>query len=56
MSLQHWFRVGTHAWCHLFRVVPAEFKTGMCEIKILGSEVLWCIFGTLVQGCHTCVV
>ena len=102
MSLQHWFRVGTHAWCHLFRVVQAKFKTGMCEmkifglkfvvclgtlaqdelahmrgvtwravpakfktgmceikileIKILGSEVLWCIFATLVQGWHTCVV
>ena len=23
-----------------------------CTIKILGSEVLWCIFGTLVQGWH----
>ena len=31
-----------------WRAVPAKFKTGMCEIKILGSEVLWCIFGTLV--------
>jgi hypothetical protein len=29
--------------------VPAKFKRGMCEMKILGSEVLWCIFGTLVQ-------
>ena len=80
--------VGTHTWCHLFRVVQAKFETGMCEmkifglkfvvclgtlvqdglahmlfrqsskqgceIKILGSEVLWCIFGTLVQGWHTC--
>ena len=27
------------AWCHLFRVVPAKFKTGMCEMKIFGSEV-----------------
>ena len=42
--------------CHLFRVVQAKFETGMCEIKILGSEVLWCIFGTLVQCWHTCVV
>ena len=25
----------------------------MCEMKILGSEVLWCIFATLVQGWHT---
>ena len=39
-----------------WRAVPAKFKTGMCEIKILGSEVLWCIFGTLVQGWQTCVV
>ena len=39
MSLQHWFRVGTHAWCHLFRVVPAKFKTGMCEMSKFGSEV-----------------
>ena len=40
-------------WCHLFRVVQAKFETGMCEMKILGSEVLWCIFGTLVQdGTH----
>ena len=29
--------------------VPAKFKRGMCEIKILGLEVLWCVFGTLVQ-------
>ena len=48
--------VGTHAWCHLFRVVQAKFETGMCEIKILGSEVLWCVFATLVQGWHTCEV
>ena len=34
MSLQHWFRVGTHAWCNLFRVVPEKFETGMCEMKI----------------------
>ena len=27
----------------------AKFKAGMSEMKILGSEVLWCIFGTLVQ-------
>ena len=25
----------------IWRAVPAKFKTGMCEIKILGSEVLW---------------
>ena len=33
----------------IWRAAPAKFKTGMCEMKILGSEVLWCIFGTLVQ-------
>jgi len=31
--------VGTHAWCNLFRGVPAKFKTGMCEMNIFGSEV-----------------
>ena len=39
-----------------WRAVPAKFKTGMFEMNILGSEVLWCIFGTLVQGWHTCMV
>ena len=43
--------VGTHAWCNM-----AKFTTGMCEMKILGSEVLWCVFATLVQGWHTCMV
>ena len=33
----------------IWKAAPAKFKRGMCEIKILGSEVLWCIFGTLVQ-------
>ena len=32
-----------------WRAVPAKFKRGMCEIKILGSKILWCVFGTLVQ-------
>ena len=40
----------------IWRAVPAKFNTGMCEMKILGSEVLWCVFATLVQGWHTCVV
>ena len=39
-----------------WRAVPAKFKTGMCEMKIGGSEVLRCIFGTLVQGWNTCMV
>ena len=47
--------VGTHAWCNLFRVVPAKFKTGMCEMKIFGLKFVVCL-GTLVQGWHTCVV
>ena len=40
----------------MWRAVPAKFNTGMREMKILGSEVLWCVFVTLVQGWHTCVV
>ena len=32
-----------------WRAVPAKVKTGICEMKILGSEVLWSIFVTLVQ-------
>ena len=44
------FRMGwhTHAWCNLFRVVPAKFKTGMCEMKIFGLEFVVCL-GTLGQ-------
>ena len=45
-----------HMCCVTWRAVLAKFKTGMCEMKILGSEVLWCVFATLVQGWHTCVV
>ena len=33
----------------IWRAAPAKFKRGMCEMKILGSEVLWCVCGTLVQ-------
>ena len=33
----------------IWRASPEKFKKGMCEMKILGSEVLWCVFGTLVQ-------
>ena len=40
----------------IWRAAPAKFKRGMCEMKILGSEVLWCVFGTMVQGWHTCGV
>ena len=36
----------------IWRAVPAKFKTGMCEMKILGSEILWCVFRT---GWHTLV-
>jgi hypothetical protein len=32
-----------------WRAVPAKVKTGICEMKILGSDVLWRIFVTLVQ-------
>ena len=33
----------------IWRAAPARFKRAMCEMKILGSEVLWCVFGTLVE-------
>ena len=49
--------VGTHAWCHLFRVVPAKFKTGMCEMKIFGTEVCSVSWGRWFRmGWLTCVV
>ena len=54
MSLKHSFRVGTHAWCNLFRVVPAKFKQGMCEMKKFGSEVcsvFWDV-GSVWVGTH----
>ena len=40
--------VGSHAWCNLFRVVPAKFKIGMCEMNIFGLNFVVCL-GTLVQ-------
>ena len=37
------------------RSVPAKFKTGMCEMKILGSEILWCVLGHWFRmDWHTC--
>ena len=33
----------------IWRAAPAKFKTGMCEMKILGSEVLWCAFAGLAH-------
>ena len=33
----------------IWRAAPAKFKTGMCEMRILRSEVLRCVFGTLFQ-------
>ena len=36
------------------RNVQAKFKTGMWEMKILGSEVLWYVFTILVQEWHLC--
>ena len=48
--------VGTHAWCNMESCSGKVQKRDVCEMKILGSEVLWCIFGTLIQGWHTCVV
>ena len=44
-----------HMWGIIWRSVPAKFKTGMCEMKILGSEVLWCVLGHWFKmGWHTC--
>ena len=37
-----------HAWCNLFRVVPAKFRTGMCEMNMLGLKFVLCL-GRLVQ-------
>ena len=37
----------------IWRAAPAKFKRGMCEMKILGSEILSCVFR---MGWHTCVV
>ena len=34
-----------HMWGIIWRSAPAKFKTGMCEMKILGSEVLWSVLG-----------
>ena len=34
-------------------IAPAKFKRGMFEMKILGSEILWCVFR---MGWRTCVV
>ena len=49
--------VGTHMRGVKWKVVPAKFKAGICEMKILGFQVLWCIFGTLVRmGWHKCVL
>ena len=46
-----------HMWGIIWRSVPAKFKTGMCEMKILGSEVLWSILGHWFRmGWHTCGV
>ena len=32
-----------------WRPCPAKFSKGMCEMKILGFEISWCIFRALVQ-------
>ena len=41
----------------IWRAAPAKFKRGMCEMKILGSEVLWCVLGRWFRmGWLTCVV
>ena len=57
-----------HMWGIIWRSdenLGAKFKTGMCEMKILGSEVLWCVLGhwfilgsdgLFRKGWHTCGV
>ena len=44
----------------IWRAVPAKFKSGMCEMKILGSEILEYVLMSLERwlkmGWHTCVV
>ena len=46
-----------HMWGIIWRSAPAKFKKGMCEMKILGSEVLWCVLGHWFKmGWHTCGV
>ena len=54
--LGHWFRTGWPTCVVQHGELFRKSSKQMCEMKILGSEVLWCIFGTLVQGWHTCVV
>ena len=46
----------THMCGVTWRAGPEKLKTGICEMKILGSEVLWLFFPTLAQGWHTRVV
>jgi len=36
-----------HMWGIIWRSAPAKFKIGMCEMKILGSEVY-----LFRMGCH----
>ena len=31
-----------HIWGIIWRSAPVKFKAGMCKMKILVSEVLWC--------------
>ena len=35
----------THMCGVTWRAGPEKLKTGICEMKILGSEVLWCVLG-----------
>ena len=36
----------------IWRAAPAKFKTGMCEMKILGSEFCGVSLQHVVQGWH----
>ena len=39
----------THMRGVTWRAGPEKLKTGICEMKILGSEVLWCVLGHWLQ-------
>jgi len=44
-------------WGIIWGSVPAKFKIEMCEMKILGSEILWYILGHWFRmGWHICGV
>ena len=57
VSLPHLFRVGTHAWCNLFRLFRQSSKQGCVRRKFSDLKFVVCL-GTLVQDglAHMCGV